>query len=140
MDLHDARAEAPNAATVVREVVARHGGDVHDLVQILREVQEVCDWISPEAIDCLVAELGVPRTKIEAVAGFYSFFYLVPRGAYRVLFSDNITDRMAGSAALKEPDVPQSVDRARQGFGRRTGQCRSDFLHRNVRSGPGDVG
>lgn len=88
-------------STVVRAAAARHGGDAYELVQILREVQEACDWISPEAIDCLVAELGVPRTKIEAVAGFYAFFYLEPRGAYRVLFSDNVTDRMAGSAALK---------------------------------------
>ncbi len=91
----------PGVGAVVREVVARHGGDAHELVQILREVQEQCDWISPEAIDCLADELRVPRTKIEAVAGFYSFFYLVPRGAYRVLFSDNITDRLAGSAGLK---------------------------------------
>ena len=101
MDPMTALAEVPDAATVVRDAVARHGGDVHDLVQILREVQEVCDWISPEAIDALVAELGVPRTKIEGVAGFYSFFYLAPRGAYRVLFSDNVTDRIAGSAGLK---------------------------------------
>ena len=86
---------------IVNRVVAHHDGDVHELVQILREVQEALDWISPETIDCLVAALGVPRTKIEAVAGFYSFFYLVPRGRYRVLFSDNITDRMAGSEALK---------------------------------------
>ncbi len=94
-------AAMPDPGAVVRDVVARHGGDAHELVQILREVQDRCDWISPEAIDCLVAELRVPRTKIEAVAGFYSFFYLVPRGAYRVLFSDNITDRLAGSAGLK---------------------------------------
>jgi [NiFe] hydrogenase diaphorase moiety large subunit len=44
----------------------------------------------------------VPRTKIEGVAGFYSFFYLHPRGHYRVLFSDNITDRMCGNMALME--------------------------------------
>lgn len=93
----------PNSAApdVVRRVVAQHDRDVHDLVQILREVQEALDWIAPETIDCLAAELAVPRTKIEAVAGFYSFFYLAPRGRYRVLFSDNITDRMGGSDALK---------------------------------------
>ena len=58
MDPMTALAEAPDAATVVRDAVARHGGDVHDLVQ-------------------------------------------TPRGAYRVLFSDNVTDRIAGSAGLK---------------------------------------
>jgi [NiFe] hydrogenase diaphorase moiety large subunit len=72
------------------------------MVQILREVQEALDWISPEAIDLLEALLQVPRTKIEGVAGFYSFLYLAPRGRYRILFSDNITDRLLGNQALLE--------------------------------------
>ena len=33
---------------------------------------------------------------------FYSFLYDEPRGRYRILFSDNITDRMLGNAALFE--------------------------------------
>ncbi|MDD2664782.1 MAG: NAD(P)H-dependent oxidoreductase subunit E [Dechloromonas sp.] len=93
---------AEAVAGVVDRVVARYRRDPSCMVQILREVQEACDWISPEAIDRLQATLGVPRTKIEGVAGFYSFFYLQPRGKYRVLFSDNITDRMLGNQALIE--------------------------------------
>ena len=91
---------AQGVAGVVDRVVARYRRDPTCMVQILREVQEACDWISPEAIDRLQVALGVPRTKIEGVAGFYAFFYLQPRGKYRVLFSDNITDRMLGSKAL----------------------------------------
>jgi [NiFe] hydrogenase diaphorase moiety large subunit len=87
-------------AGVVDRVVARHRRDPSNMVQILREIQEACDWISPEAIDRLQATLGVPRTKIEGVAGFYAFFYTAPHGRYRMLFSDNITDRMLGSKAL----------------------------------------
>ena len=34
------------------------------------------------------------------MAGFYRFFHTRPVGAYRVLFSDNVTDRMLGSEAL----------------------------------------
>jgi len=34
------------------------------------------------------------------VASFYSFLAIEPRGEYRLLFSDNITDRMAGSERL----------------------------------------
>jgi [NiFe] hydrogenase diaphorase moiety large subunit len=98
--LNEMHAEA--VAGVVDRVVARYRRDPSCMVQILREVQEACDWISPEAIDRLQATLGVPRTKIEGVAGFYSFFYLQPRGKYRVLFSDNITDRMLGNQALIE--------------------------------------
>lgn len=98
--LNDMHAEA--VAGVVDRVVARYHRDPTCMVQILREVQEACDWISPEAIDRMQATLGVPRTKIEGVAGFYAFFYTEPRGKYRVLFSDNITDRMLGSKAMMD--------------------------------------
>jgi NADH:ubiquinone oxidoreductase subunit E len=87
-------------AAVVDRVVTRYRSDPTCMLQILREVQEACDWVSPEAIDCLQERLGVPRTKIEGVAGFYSFIYTEPRGHYRILFSDNITDQMQGNRAL----------------------------------------
>ena len=41
----------------------------------------------------LAAALGIPRARVEGVAGFYIFLYTRPVGRYRVLFSDNITDR-----------------------------------------------
>ena len=98
MALDEMHAEA--VAGIVDRVLVRYRRDPTCMVQILREIQEACDWIPPEAIDRLQSALAVPRTKIEGVAGFYSFFYLKPRGRYRILFSDNITDRMLGSEAL----------------------------------------
>ena len=83
-------------------ILARYGHQPVNLMQILREAQESFGYIHPEAIDYLIEKLKVPRTKIEGVATFYSFFYLEPRGKYRVLFSDNITDRMLGNEALME--------------------------------------
>ncbi len=91
---------AEAVAGIVDRVLARWRRDPTCMVQMLREVQEALDWIPPEAIDRMQASLAVPRTKIEGVAGFYAFFYLQPRGRYRILFSDNITDRMLGSEAL----------------------------------------
>jgi [NiFe] hydrogenase diaphorase moiety large subunit len=87
---------------VVDRIVMRYRQDPTCMVQILREIQEACDWISPEAIDHLQTRLNVPRTKIEGVAGFYSFLYTRPHGRYRLLFSDNVTDQMQGSRALLE--------------------------------------
>jgi [NiFe] hydrogenase diaphorase moiety large subunit len=87
-----------NAA--VAATVARYCADPSYILQMLREIQEACDWISPEAIDGLQQALNLPRTKIEGVAGFYAFLYTRPRGRYRVLFSDNITDRMLGNMDL----------------------------------------
>jgi [NiFe] hydrogenase diaphorase moiety large subunit len=89
-----------SAREAVAATVARYRGDPHYILQMLREIQEACDWISPEAIDLLQEALRLPRTKIEGVAGFYAFLYTRPRGRYRVLFSDNITDRMLGNVEL----------------------------------------
>ena len=61
---------AEAVAGIVDRVVSRYRRDPTCMVQILREVQEACDWIPPEAIDRMQATLGVPRTKIEGVAGF----------------------------------------------------------------------
>jgi [NiFe] hydrogenase diaphorase moiety large subunit len=81
-------------------IIGRHARDAANLLQILRETQEQFGSIPPQAVDHLAARLAVPRVKIEGMATFYSFLHLQPQGAYRVLFSDNITDRMLGSGDL----------------------------------------
>lgn len=94
--------EIPDPAEAAATAMARHRHDPHELLQVLREVQEACGWIAPEAIDCIEARLGLPRTKILGVATFYSFLHIFRCGRYRVLFSDNITDHMLGAPALLE--------------------------------------
>ncbi len=91
--------KAIGSDVVVRALV-RHRADPTRLLQILREVQEELDWIAPETARELAAGLGIPITRVQSVVQFYSFLYDRPRGRYRVLFSDNITDRMLGNAAL----------------------------------------
>ncbi|HUW26482.1 MAG TPA: NAD(P)H-dependent oxidoreductase subunit E [Gallionella sp.] len=81
-------------------ILDRHARDPGALLQILRETQEHYGYIPPAAISHLGIRLNIPRARIEGVAGFYSFLNLQPHGEYRVLFSDNITDRMLGSHAL----------------------------------------
>jgi [NiFe] hydrogenase diaphorase moiety large subunit len=72
------------------------------LVQVLRETQDALDHIPPAAMTYVASALGVPIGQVEAVTAFYAFFHDRPMGRYRVLFSDNITDRMLGSMALVE--------------------------------------
>ncbi|MCU0764990.1 MAG: NAD(P)H-dependent oxidoreductase subunit E [Burkholderiaceae bacterium] len=81
-------------------ILERHGKARTELVQILREAQEPEGWIRPEAIGAIARALKLPRARVEGVAGFYSFLHVAPGGRYRLLFSDNITDRMAGSEPL----------------------------------------
>ncbi len=89
-----------NPGDYLDPVLDRHRNDPTLLVQILRETQEVRGCITVPAISYLARRLGVPRARVEGVAGFYSFFCTGTTGSYRVLFSDNITDRMQGSPKL----------------------------------------
>ena len=84
------------------EILDRHQRDPTRLLQILRELQEIEGWIAPENIDLLADRLYLPRARIEGVIGFYSFLSDRPAGRYRLLISDNITDRMLGNQDLIE--------------------------------------
>ena len=88
--------------TSMDSVLDRHSRDGTRLVQILREVQDERGWLSPATLTEVAQGIGWPRARVESTAGFYSFFHTQPRGQYRILFSDNITDRMLGSQALMQ--------------------------------------
>jgi [NiFe] hydrogenase diaphorase moiety large subunit len=90
----------PIRASDLEPIVARYGADPFNLLQMLIRTQDLHGWLPPEAIAFLCRRLRLPLTKVLGVASFYAFLHLEPRGRYRVLFSDNITDRMAGSQAL----------------------------------------
>ena len=72
----------------------------NSLVQLLRETQAEQGWLPRPLLADLAKELGVTLAHVEGVASFYRFLHLQPVGRTRILFSDNITDRMLGSQAL----------------------------------------
>jgi len=84
----------------VRHRVARWGHDSHAVLQVLREVQEDCGYVPPRAISLIARLLRLSFARVSGVASFYAFLATESCGEYRVLFSDNITDRMQGSEAL----------------------------------------
>ena len=84
----------------VAALCGRHGERPESLLQVLREIQEIEHVISPETAQQVADTLQLPLARVLGVAGFYAFLSTEPQGQYRVLFSDNITDRMQGSQAL----------------------------------------
>ncbi len=85
---------------LIDAVLDRHRRDGTRLMQILREIQEQLGWLSPATLTAIAGAIAWPRAKVEGTADFYSFFYTRPMGRFRVLWSDNITDRMLGSSDL----------------------------------------
>ena len=89
-----------SAASGLQRLLARYQAEPHALLQILREWQGLQGWLSPQALSQIAGALGLSLAQVRGVAGFYRFLHTQPVGLYRVLFSDNVTDRMLGSAAL----------------------------------------
>jgi [NiFe] hydrogenase diaphorase moiety large subunit len=86
----------------VDDILQQYEGKRSNLLQILIEAQEPEGWLPPPVITRIAQGVNWPRGRVEGVASFYAFLHLAPAGRYRVRFSDNITDRMAGSPALLE--------------------------------------
>ena len=93
---------APDVERHVEAALERWERQPGHLLQVLREVQERIGWLPPAALAHIAAQLGLTLASVRGVAGFYTFLHTEPVGAYRVLFSDNITDRMQGSEELME--------------------------------------
>jgi [NiFe] hydrogenase diaphorase moiety large subunit len=84
------------------DVLILNNNDPTRLVQILRDVQARMGYVSRQSVAAIAKGLGISVASVESTLGFYSFLHSEPRGHYRVLFSDNITDRMLGNMALYE--------------------------------------
>jgi [NiFe] hydrogenase diaphorase moiety large subunit len=86
--------------TVLADILARHGRDPGRLLQILLDVQARFTRVPPEAVPKLAEALDLPIGEVESTVEFYSFLSRTPVGEYRILFSDNITDRMLGNQTI----------------------------------------
>ena len=84
----------------MQAILERHPHRPERLLQILIEIQAAEGWVSPEAAAAAADWTGLPLARVRGVIGFYAFLSDQPQGRYRVLFADNITDRMQGSQAL----------------------------------------
>lgn len=85
---------------IVPAIIERRGKRSEALLQILRELQAQLGHLPAEALVLVARELTLPLARVRGVAGFYRFLSEGQRCRYRVLFSDNITDRMSGSEEL----------------------------------------
>jgi [NiFe] hydrogenase diaphorase moiety large subunit len=88
-------------ASALSAILLKHGHAPLRLLQILRDVQDALGHVSRTVMAHVATAVGVPVGEVQAVVAFYAFLHERPMGRYRILFSDNITDRMLGSQALQ---------------------------------------
>jgi NADH-quinone oxidoreductase E subunit len=69
---------------LVKFIVEKQGKGYYNaaLMSILHKAQEIYGYISPEAIETISKNLGIPTAKIWGIVTFYHYFTLTPRGKY----------------------------------------------------------
>jgi NADH-quinone oxidoreductase E subunit len=72
------------------------------LIPILQDVQDICGYLSREAVIVIGDHLGLPASKIYGVATFYNQFRFQPRGRFHVQVCRGTACHVKGSAAVLE--------------------------------------
>lgn len=69
-------------------------------IPCLRRIQEERGYIADSDIDELVAYLGVPRTQVDEVLGFYTMFTREPLGRHHIQVCHNLPCALRGAEGL----------------------------------------
>ena len=94
--------EVTSEQTAVGLVVAKYHGRKRSLIPILQDLQERCQWLSPEILDGVAVALGLPAAHVWSVATFYRSFSLEPRGRHRCTVCMGTACHVRGGAAVLE--------------------------------------
>jgi [NiFe] hydrogenase diaphorase moiety large subunit len=82
--------------SAVSKVCKTHQNDPARLLDVAREVQSRFGRVSPEAMDVIYRELGVPRLTVQSLVSFYSFLSEEPKGKVVIRLCDDVVDRLSG--------------------------------------------
>ena len=79
------------------DLVARYPEKRSALIPILHEVQAEVGYLSPEAIECVAAFLGLSPADVMSVASFYDMLNLEPVGKHMIYVCQNLTCALLGA-------------------------------------------
>jgi NADH-quinone oxidoreductase subunit E len=69
---------------VLDGILDLHRRDPANIIAILQDIQDHANWLPPEDLRYVCAELGIPLSKMMGLATFYKAFSLQPRGKHIV--------------------------------------------------------
>jgi [NiFe] hydrogenase diaphorase moiety large subunit len=83
-----------------KNIIARHGKDPAQLLDIIKDVQAQAGRVPGEAVREIARHVRLSEAEIRSVVTFYHFFSLSPRGASAIYLNDSVTSWMKGRAAV----------------------------------------
>ena len=82
------------------KVLATYGGSQEELISILQDVQERLGYLPKEAMFEVSKFLGVPESRVYAVASFYAQFRFTPKGKNTVMVCRGTACHVKGSPRM----------------------------------------
>jgi NADH:ubiquinone oxidoreductase subunit E len=80
----------------VAEAVASHGNTADALIPVQADLNRRLGYLSPETIGAVARALRAPRSKVHAVATFYSLLSTQPHGRHVVVFCESAPCHVVG--------------------------------------------
>ncbi len=81
-------------------IIDRHKGEKWGLIPLLQEVQELCGYIPPEAIDMIAEAMNMFPSQVQGVITFYAGFALKPKGKYVLKVCRGTACHVKGSRSI----------------------------------------
>ncbi len=87
---------------IVEARMRRLGGSYDALIESLHAAQEAFGYLDDEAMLFISDYLGVPRSRVFAVATFYSYFTLKPQGEHTCVVCTGTACYINGAGAIRK--------------------------------------
>jgi NADH-quinone oxidoreductase subunit E len=87
---------------LIEQIVDRYNEEVGMLIPMMQDLQAESGYLPADDLRCLGKRLGVPLSRLYAVATFYSSFRLAPKGAHEVTLCVGTVCYLKGSGAISE--------------------------------------
>ncbi|MBN2215065.1 MAG: NADH-quinone oxidoreductase subunit NuoE [Bacteroidales bacterium] len=68
----------------IKEICKSFGNNPDELINVLHKVQGTFGYLPAEVQEVIAQELKVPVAKVYGVVTFYSYFTMLPKGAYPI--------------------------------------------------------
>jgi len=86
----------------IEQIVDRYDGEVGMLIPMMQDLQAECGYLPADQLRRLARRLGVPLSRVYAVATFYSSFRLAPKGQHEVTLCVGTVCYLRGAGHISE--------------------------------------
>lgn len=84
----------------LKEIIQRSNVEPGSAIPILQEVQNRLGHVSPEMIEVITEETGIPSSDLYGIVTFYAQFHLEPRGRHLVRVCHGTACHLAGAGRI----------------------------------------